>query len=166
MYHFSLHKAEYGRGFSAVEIVVGISIISLVLLFSIHAIMRSVTTGAEQVDHTRALYLAEEALETARFLHDKGWSEIEALTNDTPYYVDISTTDINVSATPQLVDGLFLQTITLTDVYRRNIDDDIVASTSGSTKYIDPNSRFVTARVYWGTPTSTVSISMYLSNFY
>lgn len=133
------------RGVSAVEVVLGVSLLAVIVLFSTDAVVRFVSQGAVQVDRVRALYLAEEALEVARFLHDEDWGDIQALTNGTQYYIDWNQSPVELTATPLLVDGKFAQTLTFSAV-ERNIVSDIVPAGTGT---VDPDTRLVTATVSW-----------------
>lgn len=138
-------RSHRHRGVSAVEVVLGVSLLATVILFSTDAVVRFVSQGAVQVDRIRALYLAEEALEVARFLHDEDWADIQAFTNGTPYYIDWSQNPVELTATPILVDGVYAQTLTFGAV-ERNIVSDIVPAGTGT---VDPDTRLVTATVSW-----------------
>lgn len=152
------------RGVGSIEVVIGVTIASLIILFSVNAITRFITLGADQVERVQALYLAEEALEATRFLHDENWSDITSLTNGTTYYIDFSGSTIEATTTPILIDGIFSQTFVLTEVYRAISDDDIVASTSPESKIIDTDTRFVTANVAWEGASATTTLEQYLAD--
>lgn len=153
------------RGVSVIEVVIGVSIAALAIAFMSHTIVRYASQGTDNLDKTRAVLLAEEGLELMRYLHDDSWTNISSLTNGTSYYLSISTTTIATTTTPNIVDGQYTRTITTSPVYRATSGDDIVASTSGVSKALDPDTVFVTATVAWGTPTSTVRLSEYLSHY-
>ena len=144
------------RGVSGVEMLIGISLAALVLVFTTHAIVRYVNVGSDISDKTVALYLAEEQLELVRYVRDEAWTNISTLTNGTTYYIDIGPASISITSTPQPI-GQYQRGFFVKDVYR-NSDDDIVASTTpGSTA--DADTKYVTSFVTWGSSSSTVSLT-------
>ena len=152
------------KGIGAVEVIIGVSIAALSVIFVGSTVASFMSRSAQNLDRVRAVYLAEEGLEITRYVRDESWSAFSSLTLDTNYYFSLSTTTATTTTTQNTTDG-FTRTLTLSSVYRRTSDDDIVASTSASPKAIDSNSRLATVTVKWGTPTSTVSLSTYLTNF-
>ncbi len=161
MYYFSTTR----KGFSIVEIAIGVSIAALTIAFMSHAVVRFASQGSENLERTRAILLAEEGVELMRYLHDDSWTNLSSLTTGTKYYLLLSTTTVATTTTSSLIDGVYTRTITTGDVYRATSGDDIVASTSGVSKAIDTNTKLVTATVTWGTATSSVSMSEYLANY-
>lgn len=159
------HNMRLRRGVSIVEVILGVSIAALAIAFMSHTIVRYASVGTETLDRTRAVFLAEEGLELMRYLHDDSWTNMSSLTTGTSYYLTISTTTIATSTTPTLIDGTYTRTITTSPVYRATASDDIVASTSAVSKALDPDTVLVTAIVLWGTPTTTVRLSEYLSHY-
>ena len=146
-----------GRGVTIFEIMIGIGLVSLILVFTTHAITRFVEVGGDIADKTEALYLAEESLEALRFLRDGSWSTVSGLTDGTEYYLSISSTTIGVTTTPEWV-GIFRRSFVI-DSVERDGNDDIV--TSGTP---DGDSKYITASVSWGAPTSTVSLTTILAD--
>lgn len=153
------------KGFSVVEVAIGVAIAALTVAFITHAVVRYASTGSENLNRARAIFLAEEGIEIMRYLRDDSWTNMSSLTNGTKYYLLLSTTTVATTTTASLIDTMFTRTITTQAVYRATSGDDIVASTSGVSKAIDINTKLVTATVTWGTATATVSISEYLANF-
>lgn len=149
------------RGIAAVEMLVGIGIVALILVFTTHAIMRFINTGNDIAEKTQALYLAEEALEVVRFLRDDNWDTISDLTNDTAHYLDIDSGAISITGTPEIIEG-FKRSFYISDVYRDNNDSIVASTTVGSSA--DTSSKYVTAVISWGTPTSTVSLTTILGD--
>lgn len=145
------------RGISAVEMLVGISIAALILVFVTHAIMRFVNTGLDTAEKTQALYLAEGGIELVRHIRDKSWSNISTLTNGDTYYLDVSSTIVSITNTPEVIDG-FTRSFVVEPV-ERNSNDDIVQSGTN-----DPDSKYVTVTVSWGTPTSTVELTSIIAD--
>jgi len=150
------------RGVTAIEVVIGVSIAALILVFTMYAIMLFVNAGRTVSEKTEAVYLAEEALELIRFVRDGAWSNISSLTNNTTYYLDITGGAITVTNTPEVIDG-FRRSFIISNVYRNAVTNDIVASTTGGS-VADSSSKYVTATVSWGVSTSTISLTSILTN--
>jgi len=68
------------------------------------------------------------------------------------------------TTTSALIDNVFDRTITIVDVYRRDSDDDIIASTSPDSKTLDPNTVQVTASVSWDE--DEVNATTYFTNIF
>jgi hypothetical protein len=119
--------------------------------------VRFINSSHEVADETQALYLAEEGQELVRFIRDNDWTNISSLSIGVDYYLDIQTSDITTTATPEVI-GRFTRSFSLEDV-ERDSDDDIVSSGS-----VDSGSRYVTVSVEWGTPVRTVSLTSILTN--
>lgn len=143
------------KGLLSVEIIIGITITSLVLLFTTHALTRFVSIGSTIADKTHALYLAEGALELVRFIRDEDLATFEGFSNNTSYYLEIETLSIGVTTTPEVIDGTYTRYFVLDDVYR-DTNDDIVASTTAGAS-ADSDARYITAFVVWNTGTSTLT---------
>lgn len=156
------------KGIGLVEAIVALSIASAALGGAVFAHRRFVAVALENASRIKAGYLAEEGIEVARYLRDRGWATtIGTLANDVPYHLVFATTTSTWSATTsvQTIDGDFTRTITLEPVYRRTSDDDIVASTSSNPKSIDPDIRKVTARVT-ATGLRDTELSTYLADLF
>ncbi len=65
-----LSKNVYTKGVTSVEMVVGVSIAGLILLFSMYTIHNLINTTRDITLKTNALYLAEDGLELLRFVRD------------------------------------------------------------------------------------------------
>lgn len=152
------YSKTHTRGISSVEMLVGISIAALILLFVTHAITRFVNVGQETAEKTKALYLAEEGLELVRFVRDESWSNISTLTDGTTYYLDVSSTTVAISGTPEVIDGYYERSFVV-DAVERDGNDDIV--TSGTA---DPQSKYVTVTVSWDTPTQTTELTSIIAD--
>jgi Tfp pilus assembly protein FimT len=149
------------RGVTAIEIVFGVSIAALVLIFSVHSILQFVNAGRVAGEKAKAIYLAEEGLELVRFVRDESWNTISGLSANTTYYLWATGSAVGVTTTPQVTDG-YTRSFRISNVYR-NSSDDIVASTTGGAS-ADTDSKYVALTVTWGAPTSTVSFTSILTN--
>lgn len=151
-------------GMSLVEVVVGVSIITLVLALSIAGTSHFFSVGKKTVDRVAATYLAQEGVEAVRFMRDANWAQITALPVNTPQYIAVGTSTITSTTTPEIING-FARTLFIRDVYRATSGDDIVASTSAVGKALDPGTKLVEVTVS-ATNGSGVSVMLgaYLTN--
>ena len=117
----------------------------------------------------RAVFLAQEGIETTRTIRDISWSgHIAPLTTGQAYYITPSNYWGIVAPNPGLIDGIFTRTVVFDSVYRRDSDKDIVDASSPDPKTIDPGTKKVTVSVSWGTQgrkrTATTYITDLLQN--
>ncbi len=150
------------HGVSAVEVLIGVAIASLVLIFASNAIILFINSGRTVSEKTKALYLAEEGLEHVRFIRDNAWTNISGLSTNSTHYLNITGTTITTSVTPENTDG-FRRSFRVQNVYRNSTTDDIVASTTGGS-VADTNSKYVFMTVVGGSPTTTVTLTSILSD--
>ena len=150
------------RGITAVEVLFGIAIASLVLIFVSNAIALFINAGRTVTEKTKALYLAEEGLEFIRFVRDESWSNISSFPINTTRYFTVTGSAITIGTTPEWIDG-YRRRFSVQNVYRNSSSDDIVASTTGGS-VADTNSKYVFMTIEWGNPTSSVSMTSVLSD--
>lgn len=138
------------KGFGLVEIIVGTSIISLSLVGILTAFNLFMRTGLANTEKIQATYILEEGVEAFRYIRDSGWSSnIGTLTEGVPYYMVFDGSGWEATTTKTIIDEVFDRTVTLANVYRRDSDSDIVASTSPDQKTLDTNTIEVEVRVIW-----------------
>lgn len=168
------HKAAKtnNQGIGVVEIIVGTGILTLSLIGVIIAFNLHFQAGIENTKKIQAAYLLEEGMEVAQFFRNSNWTtNITTLTSDTPYSLFFNGVFWEATTSLALIDGVFERTIVLQDVYRRDADSDIVASTSPDANTRDPDARHVTVFVSWQiknastTATTTASLETYIINF-
>lgn len=144
----------YKRGFSLVEVIIGTALILISLTGLVAGYSFYLKAGLKNTDALKAAFLLEEGAEAVTLLRDDGWSALSSLTAGVPYYLSWSGTKWTATSTATTTDALFMRTVTLDEVYRRNSDKDIVASSSPDAKTLDANTRKLTVRVSWGTAPS------------
>ncbi len=149
-------------GFTAVEIVVGVSLLSLIVVMSLLSVGQFLKTGRLLTEKTAAIFLAEEGLELVRFVRDNNWTNLSARTLNTPHYLSIGSPTIVYTNTPEIIGG-FTRSFMVQNVFREPITGDIVASTTPGA-VADSDSKYVTVQVMWGNPTTTVSLTSILAN--
>ena len=159
------------RGFALVEVVVASALISVFLFAASNASVTALRVVDESANKSRAVLLAEEALEAVRTLRDGSWSgEIANKTIGSTYYLMVNGGILRLnSANPGPVDGLFTRTVKFASVYRRTSDDDIVDVSSSDPKAIDPDTRQVTTVISWRSSSGvsrSVTFSTYITNIF
>lgn len=144
------HYRIYSKGMGLMEIIIGTTIISFALVGLITAFNLFVSTGLANTQKIQAIYILEESIEAFRYIRDDGWTaNISSLSRGVPYNLLFDGSSWEATTTQALIDGVFSRTITIADVYRRQTDDDIIASTSPDSKTLDPNTIQITAEVVW-----------------
>src|SRR3989344_5493626 len=157
----------YHNGISLVEVIIGTALILFSLTGLTAAYSFYLKAGLKNTDALKAAFLLQEGVEAATLLRDTGWSSFASLTSGTRYYLSLEGSAWVPTTTPVLVDTVFTRTIVLDDVYRRNSDKDIVASTSLDAKSLDSGTKQLTVRVTASsTPMLDKSIVTYLTNLF
>lgn len=154
-----VHTTLHARGVTVVEVLVAVSIAGVLIISLAYAMTTFLHTAHQVSKKTYAVYLAEEGLEMVRYLRDSDWNTIDALDTDDVHYLDISTTTIAFTATPEIV-GDYSRSITIENAYRDSSTDDIV--TSGGVE--DVNTKYVTVRVSWDAGSATTSLTGLFAN--
>ncbi len=149
------------RGVTAIEVAIGVSIASVVLIFSMQSLSLFINTGRAVSEKTKTVYLAEDGLELVRYLRDESWTTLSALSTTGTHYVSVTASAVAATTTVQVIDG-YTRSFKISNVYR-NASDDIVASTTGGA-VADTDSKYIEMRVVGGTPVATTSIMTILTN--
>ncbi len=146
------------RGVISIELVFGVTLIGLVVIFSMHALTTFLLTGQDVADKIEALAIAEEGLELVRFVRDEDWTDISGLTNGNTYYLAVTPTTVTLTSTATTT-GMYTRTIEVQPVYR-DANDDVV--TSGGSA--DADSKIVTTTVTWDGGSESVELSTIIGN--
>lgn len=149
-------------GVTIVEVLIALGIILSMIIVVGLSVNTFVDARRELLNDTKSLYLAEEGYEILRALRDDDWTVLEALVIGDTYYLDVSTTAIAISGTPEIIDGEFYRSFVFNDVYR-DADDDITASTTAGAT-VDNEVLGVTVSVFG--PSGTSSLSAILTNLH
>ncbi|TSC57914.1 MAG: Uncharacterized protein Greene041679_224 [Parcubacteria group bacterium Greene0416_79] len=153
------------RGFSLVEVVIGAALILLSLIGLITAYSFYLKAGLKNTDRVKAAFLLEEGVEAVLLLRDGAWSNLSSLTGGTWYYLAWNGSSWSATTTETVVDSVFTRTFRIDEVYRRDSDKDIVASTSPAAKSVDQNTKRVTVRVATDEGV-TGELATYLTNLF
>lgn len=150
------------QGFSIIEVLVGASIISFVLVGMIAAFGNFLRLGDQSVRLAQATFLLEETAEVLRLLRDDDWDNISTLSLNSDHFLDFNGSSWSVTDQNVYVDGAFERKFQLSAVNRDGSDD---ISPTGTN---DPDTRLVTTSVSWkrGSATTTRQISFYLTNMF
>ncbi len=153
------------KGFSLIEVMVAITLSSILLISVLHIVLISLQTTNNQARFVQGGYLASEALELTRFVRDQQWTNITSLTTGQPYHPQSQGSSWILASNAETISGgLFTRSVVVYDVYRDATTKDIV--TSGGA--IDPDTKKVVADVLWnaiGTGEQHITLEMYLTNW-
>ncbi len=154
------------KGFSTVEVMTGVFIITLAFLAVSEAGGRSLVVAEDNLREVQANYLLGEGVEVARLWRDDNWSNLANLTPGTSYYMDFvggSWVFRSASAYPAGAGNLydiFSRKFILSAVNRDATSHNIV--TTGG--LVDPDIKKIEVTVSWqshGSPRSK-SLTTYL----
>ncbi len=151
-----LNNKKQSKGVTLIEVAIGVSILSIVVIMLIHSMTLFLDTRGEILRKEKALFLTEEGIEMMRYIRDEDWNVLSTdLSSDTIYYFDVSASRVGTTTAQEVVDSSYYRQFELHDVYRDNTSDDIVASTSGSS-YVDTGSKELVVRVGYDGGTTTL----------
>jgi prepilin-type N-terminal cleavage/methylation domain-containing protein len=131
-------------GMSLIEVVIASAIFLLLSLVLVSANANYLRSSMTNLKTVKAIYLAEEGIETISFNANNDWNNLGTV--DTVYTLNSSSTD-------------YVRTF-YTEEVERDGNDDIVASGG----MVDPDTRKLTVEVSWfdRSATTTKSLSTYL----
>lgn len=162
---FFSHVLHARRGVGLVEAIVVISIASVAFAALLSSAVFFLRGGLASADRAQALYVLEEGVEAVRFLRDQGYaSNITPRIGAGTFYLAPTTGGFISTSTSRTELGAYTRAVTLSSVYRRVSDDDIVPSTSGNPKVIDPDTALLSVTVSWSG--GSVDTQTYVTNIY
>lgn len=155
--------SKYKEGFGLLEVVIGITIISI-SIFSLIAVAQITSRVSNQNSRSiKASFLLEEGLEAVKTIRDSGWTaNIDSLSIGTDYYLEFNGTNWQTTGSNVFIDNVFERKFVVGDVYRDANDDIVSAGT------LDLNAKKLTVFVSWRerSATTTKNISTYITNFF
>jgi len=153
------------RGFGLLEVVVGLSILSLSYFALSNVARQMVRVGRETSRDLVASYLLEEGVEAIRAIRDGGWTTYITPLSGTKYLTFRTSPSAlwQTTDTPETIDSVYSRSFDVASVYR-DINQDI--TTSGG--MLDPNTKKFTVTVTWhgSNATTTRSVATYLTNYF
>ena len=159
--HHFLQKS--GAGFGLIEVVVGLSLISITLIGLISTYNLFLEAALKNTKRVQSAYLLEEGLEAIRSIRDESWdTNISSLTIGNSYGFSFNGSKWTTTYGAEVIDNIFYREVIVSNVLR-DANDDI--SSSGT---LDSNTKFFTVNVLWleGGATTTKSISTYLTKLF
>ena len=150
-------------GFGLVEIIVGISVITVAFFAMMQVANVSLKVLKANENNLKATFLLEEGLEAVKIMRDSGWTiNIDALSNNVDYYFEFSGGMWHSTTTNVLIDNFYERKFILGSVYRDSNDD---IAPSG---ILEVNARKVSVSVSWsdGRGETTKTISTYITNLF
>ena len=153
-------KQTNKRGVALVEVLIGVSLITIVVAFVGLAVTQFVNIRNVILSDTKKMYLAEEGYEIIRFLRDENWSNISGLTNNTYYFLQVSTTTVSIGGSSELIDGMYNRSFLVQPVYRNNSGSIVAANGAGAALDSDTKKLIV----YVSDVNGTTSVSALLTN--
>ncbi len=162
---------RYQGGFSLVEIVVGIGMLTTFIGANFLYYKKVLEVSQQTTRHIQSGFLLEEGVEAVKLLRDESWSgRIATLTNGTTYYLLWNGIKWTSTTTRQMVENVFTRSFTVRAVYRDNTGplttfDNII--TSGGA--LDVGTKKVVVSVTWpvkGGAISTSTAETYITNIF
>ncbi len=152
------------KGFSVIEIVVALGIISVVMVSLPQIGALSLRLSSLASNRVQAAFLLNEGIEATRFLRDDGWgAHIEPLALDIDYFLLFGGSDYQLATVePPFLNGKFQRELRFSEVLRNGQDDIDSVGTS------DPLTKKVAVTVSWNErgATTTESVEFYITNLF
>ncbi|MEX2052227.1 MAG: hypothetical protein WD991_00835 [Candidatus Paceibacterota bacterium] len=157
-----MKKFSTTKGFMTVEIIMGLSIVTLSVLAFLNVAERSIRVAKQSTESTQAAFLLEEGAEVVRVLRDTDWNNIASLTAGTNYYPALSGSTWSLSTTPNSV-GMFSRAVSFSPVARESSTGDISATGAN-----DPGTKLVSVTVSWsrGGEVLTKTLQFYIMDIF
>ncbi len=157
--------SKYRKGFSVVEVIISISIISIIMISISSVYTNLVQLSYKNTDKLQAAFILDEGVEILKILKKQSWSNVSSSTINTNYYFIWLDNQWQSTTTPVVIDNKFSRTFNIQNVYRDNDTLNIISDTNG---FLDENSRLININVEWfdnsSVSTNTKKISFYVFN--
>lgn len=162
-----MSRDRFGRkaGFSLVEIILGIGILTTALVAVSAYYIRLLTVSELTTQHIQSGFLLEEGVEAMKLLRDESWStKIAPLSTTTTYYLYWNGTKWTATTTKQVIENIFTRSLLISDIHRDAITYDI-----DPTGTYDPGTKKITVSVGWqrrGGDFATDTAQTYVMNLF
>ncbi|KXJ98309.1 MAG: hypothetical protein UZ19_OD1000741 [Parcubacteria bacterium OLB19] len=153
-------KQTNNRGVALVEVLIGVTLVTIIVAFVGLAVTQFVNTRNVILSDTKKMYLAEEGYEIVRYLRDENWSNVSSLTNDTYYFLQVSTTTLSIGGSSELIDGVYNRSFLVQPVYRGASGSIVDQAAAGAVLDSDTKKLIV----YVSDTNGTTSVSALLTN--
>ncbi|OGZ06258.1 MAG: hypothetical protein A2845_00430 [Candidatus Lloydbacteria bacterium RIFCSPHIGHO2_01_FULL_49_22] len=152
-------------GFSIVEIILGIGMLTTALVAVSAYYIRLLTVSELTTEHIQSGFLLEEGVEVMKLLRDESWSTtIAPLSTTTTYYLSWNGTKWTATTTKQVIENIFTRSLEISDVNRDNVTYNI-----DPTGTYDPGTKKVTVSIGWqrrGGNVATDTAQTYIMNLF
>ncbi len=154
------------KGFGLLEIVIAVAIVGGALWALASVFLLAERAQELSREKLQAVFLAEEGLETLRYLRDSGWSSnIATLSINTDYYLSFDSGASQwsiVSTPPAKIEGVFERSFRIENVLRDSGANIAPVGTN------DPETRKIIMNVAWSFQQSSenVSLEAYLADLF
>lgn len=155
-------KNYYQKGITIIEVVIGATILSAVIIFIGYAVTLYIDARENMLNDTAVLYLAEEGYELVRSIRDDDWNTLDVLTLNTEYGFNVTSSNISVVASPEIIDSTYRRTFKLRALYRDS-DGDVASSTTPGAA-VDAESRELVIVV--GSENGTSTLEAVITNLF
>lgn len=157
-------KNKSQKGISILEVIVASAIISLSMIYISNVYGNFLALSLGNTDKVQAAFLLDEGVEAVKTMRNYSWASVGSSTPSTTYYLTFQNSRWQSTTTSSMIDGKFVRTFTVSNVYRDSSTLNIV--TSGGT--LNTDSKLVTMNVSWNYKgaTSTKTTSFYVFNLY
>ncbi len=155
---------SYKKGISIVEVVIASAIISVSMISITNVYGNFLTLSLANTEKVQAVLLLDEGVEAIKTIRSHSWSSIASSTINTVYYLTWQDLRWQSTTTPVVVDGKFVRTFTVSDVYRDASTLNIVNNGG----VLNNDSKIINLDVTWvyKGATSSKQISFYVFNIY
>lgn len=158
-----IFRLKNKQGFSVAEIMMVIVVFAIFSVSIYQALIFYHKSMKGAVNKVAAIYLAQEGIEAVRSLRNKSWDDnIFDLDEAIVYYPVLVGDEWTLSTTnPGPIDGAYIRTVELDEVFRNSSDD---IDTAGAE---DPNTKKIQVKIAWDEPAGNkeIKIETYLTNF-
>ena len=164
------------QGFGLIEALVGMVVALIIILAFTTLISRAVVYNSINGKQLKATLYLQEMIEAAKDLEQStttwqsNWESTigQSCASSTPCYLDISGSswDLN-SGTEDLESNTYERWLTIEDVYRKDADNEIIASPCTEPCTLDDHTKKVIAEIEWNDQLGSqrLELEAYLYNF-
>ena len=166
MINYINFKSKKNKGFSIIEVVISISIISLIMISISSTYSGLVRLSYKNTDKLQAAFILNEGVEIIKMISKQSWSNIASSTLNTNYYFYWSDNTWKSTTTENFIDNKYIRKYSIHNVYRDSETLNIVNNGG----YLDEKSKLINLSVLWNDNdsmyTNTKQISFYVYNLY
>ena len=159
-----MNRKLYQKGISIVEVVIASAIISLAMISITNVYGNFLTLSLANTEKVQAVFLLDEGVEAIKIMRNYSWASVASSTESTNYYLTWENSRWISTTTPNTIDGKFIRTFTVADVYR----DPITLNIVNSGGVLNNDSKIINLDISWNHKGSISSkqIRFFIFNLY